>query len=87
MILTINMTKAKEIHKAKVRDARKPLLEEQDVLFQKAQETSADTTAIVAKKNELRDAPAETAISNASNITELKAAWNTSLLGSTPYKH
>tara|TARA_R100000458_G_scaffold43210_1_gene41138 strand:+ start:233 stop:496 length:264 start_codon:yes stop_codon:yes gene_type:complete len=87
MIITISMTKAKEIHKAKIRNARKPLLEEQDVLFQRALEASASTTDIVSKKQQLRDATATTAINNASNITELKAAWDTSLLGATPYRH
>ena len=41
------MTKAKAIHKDKIRLARKPKLEALDVEFQKAQETSADTTEIV----------------------------------------
>ena len=46
----INMAKAREIHKAKIREARTPKLSELDVEFQKAQETSADVTDIVAKK-------------------------------------
>ena len=49
-IIKIDMTKAKEIHKANIRTARTPKLAELDVEFQKAQETSADTSAIVAKK-------------------------------------
>ena len=47
---TINITKAKNITKDRLRRERKPLLEEQDILFMKAQETSADTTAIVSEK-------------------------------------
>jgi len=52
---TINITKAKNITKDRLRRERKPLLEEQDILFMKAQETNADTTAIVAEKKRLRD--------------------------------
>lgn len=80
-----NMTKAKEIHKNNIRTARTPLLTALDVEFQKAQETSAGITTIVAKKQALRDAPAASGISTASNTTELKAQWDTSILGTSPY--
>jgi hypothetical protein len=53
--VTVNLAKAKEITKARLRAERAPLLEAQDVLFQRALESSADTTAIVAEKNRLRD--------------------------------
>ena len=79
------MTKAKAIHKDKIRLARKPKLEALDVEFQKAQETGAATTDIVAKKNALRDAPADSGIAAASTTDELKAQWNTSILGTSPY--
>ena len=81
----INMAKAREIHKNNIRNARTSKLAELDIDFQKAQENEADTTAIVAKKNALRDAPADTAIENASSTTELKSQWNTSILGNSPY--
>jgi hypothetical protein len=51
----VNLTKAKDITKDRLRLDRKPLLEAQDVLFMKAQESGADTTAIVAEKKRLRD--------------------------------
>ena len=54
-MITINMDKAKEITKTRLRKERKPLLEEQDVLFMRATETGDDTTAIVAEKQRLRD--------------------------------
>ena len=54
-MITIDMAKAKEIVKEKLRRDRKPLLEAQDVLFQRALETGADTTDIVAEKQRLRD--------------------------------
>jgi hypothetical protein len=51
----VSLAKAKEITKKRLRAEREPLLAAQDVLFQKAQETNADTTAIVAEKNRLRN--------------------------------
>lgn len=51
----VNKAKAVEITKARLRLEREPLLAEQDVLFQRALETGADTTAIVAEKQRLRD--------------------------------
>ena len=81
----INMTKAKELHKDKIREARTPLLEKLDVDFQRALETSADTTSIVSKKQALRDAPADSAIGSAANTDALKAQWNTAILGTSPY--
>jgi len=55
MGMTVNITKAKAITKDRLRVERKPLLEAQDVLFNRALETSASTTAIVTEKNRLRD--------------------------------
>ena len=81
----IDMAKAREIHKTKIRAARTPKLAELDIEFQKAQETSADTSAIVAKKQALRDAPADSAIASASDTDALKAQWNTAILGTSPY--
>ena len=80
-----DMTKAKEIHKANIRLARKDKLAELDIEFQKALETSASTTDIVSKKQALRDAPADSAIASADTEAKLKAQWNTSILGASPY--
>ena len=54
-MITINIEKAKEITKEKLRADRKPLLEAEDVKFQRALETGADTTDIVTEKQRLRD--------------------------------
>jgi hypothetical protein len=54
-MITINLDKAKDITKERLRIERKPLLEAQDILFMKAQESGGDTTAIVAEKQRLRD--------------------------------
>ena len=53
--VSVNLSKAKEITRKRLRAEREPLLAAQDVLFQRALETSADTTAIVAEKQRLRD--------------------------------
>ena len=84
-IITTDMAKAKEIHKTKIRAARPSKFAELDIEFQRALETSADTSAIIAKKQALRDAPADSAIDAATTESELKAQWNTSVLGDSPY--
>ena len=53
--ITVNFAKAQEITKDRLRAERQPLLEAQDVAFQRALEEGADTSAIVAEKNRLRD--------------------------------
>jgi hypothetical protein len=54
-MIVINVNKAKEITKGRLRDERAPLLQAQDVAFQRALEEGADTAAIVAEKQRLRD--------------------------------
>ena len=83
---SINMTVARDNHRAAIRQARKAKLAELDVEFQRALESGASTTSIVAKKQALRDAPADSSINDATDGDALKAQWNTSILGSTPYK-
>ena len=81
------MTAAKVIFKDKIREVRKPLLEAEDVAYMKALEAddASAKTASVAKKKKLRDAPAATAIENADTGAKLKAAWDTSTLGTSPF--
>ena len=74
----INITKAKDIWKDKIRVSRKPALEKLDVDFLKAQEQGSDTTSIVADKNTLRDLPSQ--VDTATTTDEIKAVWN-DLLG------
>ena len=54
-MITINFDKAVEITKDRLREEREPLFAQQDMLFQRALETGADTSAIVAEKQRLRD--------------------------------
>ena len=84
-IITTDMAKAKEIHKTRIRAARPEKFAELDIEFQRALETSADTSAVIAKKQALRDAPADSAIDAATTADELKSQWNTGVLGDSPY--
>ena len=54
-MIVINVDKAKEITKERLRAERSPLLQAQDVAFQRALEEGADTAAIVAEKQRLRN--------------------------------
>ena len=72
MPMTINMTKAKTLTKDRLRGERKPLLEAQDVLFNRALETGASTTAIVTEKNRLRDITNQ--VNSMTTLNQLKAA-------------
>jgi len=81
----VDMAKAKEIHKSKIREARTSKLAELDIEFQKAQETGSSTTDIIAKKQALRDAPADSAINSATTTDDLKKQWKTDILGASPY--
>ena len=86
-VIAEDITKAKEIFKDKIRQVRKPLLEAEDVVYMKALEASNSSaqTASINKKKALRDAPAASAITNADTITKLKAAWDSDILGTSPY--
>jgi hypothetical protein len=70
-MITINIDKAKAITKDRLRTDRTPLLQAQDVLFQRALESGANTTAIVAEKQRLRDITA--LADQATTLEELKA--------------
>ena len=86
--ITEDLTEAKKIFQDKIREIRAPLLEAEDVVYMKALEADDATAkaASVAKKKKLRDAPAASAITSADTIDKLKAAWDESVLGTSPYK-
>ena len=72
MPVNINFIKAQDITKERLRDERKPLLEVQDILFMRAQEAGADTTAIVVEKQRLRDITAQ--VDSMTTLDQLKGA-------------
>jgi hypothetical protein len=86
-VITEDITAAKVIFKDKIREVRAPLLAAEDVVYMKALEAddSSAKSASVTKKAALRDAPAASAIDSADTIAKLKAAWDTSTLGDSPY--
>ena len=71
MAIIVDINKAKDITKDRLRQEREPLLLAQDVLFQRALEINADTSAIVAEKQRLRDIT--TLVDRANTVEELKA--------------
>jgi hypothetical protein len=73
-MIIIDITKAKEVWKDKIRQARKSALEKLDIDFIKAQEQGNDTTSIVADKQTLRDLPSQ--VDTANSIEEIKAVWD-----------
>jgi len=70
-MIKIDINKAKEITKERLRSDRKPLLEAQDVLYMRAQEAGEDTTAIVQEKQRLRNITA--LVDAANSVEDLKA--------------
>jgi hypothetical protein len=72
MGIIVDINKAKEITKDRLRVERKPLLEAQDVAFQRALESNADTTAIVAEKQRLRDITNQ--VNSMTTVEQLKGA-------------
>jgi hypothetical protein len=70
MAIIIDINKAKDITKERLRVERKPLLEAQDVAFQRALESNADTSTIVAEKQRLRDITQ--LVDNVNTVEELK---------------
>ena len=70
-MITINLDKAKEITKERLRIERKPLLEAEDIKYMKAQEAGSDTTAIVTEKQRLRDITNQ--VDSCTTTDELKA--------------
>jgi hypothetical protein len=72
MPIQVNFSKAQAITKDRLRADRKPLLEEQDVLFMRAQEAGEDTSAIVTEKQRLRDITNQ--VDSMTTLDELKGA-------------
>ena len=74
-MITVNMSKARDIYRAKMRAAREPLLAALDIAYQRATETNSDTSEIIAKKQALRDVTSDPAIEAAQTVEELKMVW------------
>lgn len=82
-VVGVDMPKARDVHRMRMRAIRAPKLARLDIEFQRALETGADTSAIVAQKQALRDVTEDPAIEAASTLDELKAVWP-EILGEQP---
>ena len=73
-MISVDMTKAKEIWRDKIRADRKPKLAELDVQYMRAVENddATEKAAIATKKQALRDATADSRIDAATTPDELK---------------
>lgn len=81
-----DMVKARDIHRNRIREARAPKLAELDVAMQRELEKAKpDISTIATRKQALRDATAAPAIDSATTVDALKQAWDTALLGPSPY--
>jgi flagellar motor switch/type III secretory pathway protein FliN len=85
-MIEINLEKALEIHKKKIRERREVVFKDLDIQFMKALEQSntALSTEIGTKKQALRDIT-DIDISSVSTLAELKELWDVELLGESPY--
>ena len=72
MPMQVNFSKAQDITKDRLRADRKPLLEEQDILYMRAQEAGSDTSAIVTEKQRLRDITNQ--VDSMTTLDQLKGA-------------
>jgi hypothetical protein len=85
-MIAINLEKALEIHKQKIRERREIVFKDLDIQFMKALEQGNTTLSaeIGTKKQALRDIT-DIDISSVSTLAELKELWDVELLGESPY--
>ena len=85
-MLEINLEKALEIHKTKLRERRELVFKDLDIQFMRALEVGNTTLSVEIglKKQALRDIT-DIDISNVTTLDELKQLWNEELLGPSPY--
>ena len=89
MPIGVNIPKAKELQKERFRRVRKPLLEALDIDYQRADEAgdASKKTEVATKKQALRDVTNNTALNDATTEAEVRAVWDTDVLGTRPAEH
>ena len=89
MPIGVNIPKAKELQKERFRQVRKPLLEALDIDYQRADEAgdASKKTEVAGKKQALRDVTNSTTLNDATSEAEVRAVWDTSVLGERPAEH
>ena len=89
MPIGVNIPKAKELQKERFRQVRQPLLEALDIDYQRADEAgdASKKTEVATKKQALRDVTNNTALNDATTEAEVRAVWDTDVLGTRPAEH
>ena len=89
MPIGVNIPKAKELQKERFRQVRKPLLESLDIDYQRADEAgdASKKTEIATKKQALRDVTNNSTLNAASSAADIRAVWDTDVLGARPAEH
>lgn len=77
MIVKIDMQKAREIWRNKIRSQRAEEFKQLDTEYMIADESGDDAkkNAVIVRKKQLRDAPEDPRIDAANTVEELKKAW------------
>ena len=89
MPIGVNIPKAKELQKERFRQVRKPLLDALDIEYQRADEAgdASKKTEVATKKQALRDVTNNSTHNDATSEAEVRAVWDTSVLGERPAEH
>ena len=89
MPIGVNIDKAKNLQKNRFREVRTPLLEALDVDYQRADEAAdaSEKTAVATKKQALRDVTADATLDAGTTADEVRAVWDTAVLGARPPEH
>ena len=89
MPIGVNIPKAKELQKERFRQVRKPLLDALDIDYQRADEAgdASKKTEIATKKQALRDVTNNTTLNDATSESEVRAVWDTDVLGTRHSEH
>jgi hypothetical protein len=74
-MISVNMIKARDLHREKLRQAREPKFKNLDIAYMVAVERGLNTAEIVAQKQALRDVTSDPAIEAAQTTDQLKAVW------------
>lgn len=75
MTITVNMTKARMIWRAKLAAARDERIVEMNRLYQAYIDQGVDPKPVVDRRNALREVTQDHAIDAANTLEELKAVW------------
>ena len=89
MPIGVNIAKARDLQKERFRQVRKPLLDALDIEYQRADEAgdASKKTEVATKKQALRDVTNNSTLNAASSATDIRAVWDTDVLGASPAEH